>query len=66
MISSLFGLSHGIVTQEQYFLLVAAVSASAVPPTVIAGAVFFLRHLLPEPDRRLQATPRVEGLSEEE
>jgi Kef-type K+ transport system membrane component KefB len=64
-ISSLFGLSHGIVTQEQYSFLVAAVIASAVVPTVIAGAVFLPRHLLPEPDRHLQAKPSVNGLSEE-
>ena len=64
-ISSLFGLSHGIVTQEQYSFLVAAVIASAVVPTVIAGAVFFPRHLLPEPDRPLRAMPRVNGLSDE-
>lgn len=64
-ISSLFGLSHGIVTQEQYSFLVAAVIASAVVPTVIAGVAFLPRHLLPEPDRHLRATPRVKGLSEE-
>ena len=64
-ISSLFGLSHGIVTQEQYSFLVTAVIASAVVPTVIAGAVFLPRHLLPEPDRHLRATPRVNGLSDE-
>jgi glutathione-regulated potassium-efflux system ancillary protein KefC len=64
-ISSLFGLSHNIVTQEQYSFLVAAVIASAVVPTVIAGTVFLPRHLLSEPDRHLQAKPRVNGLSEE-
>ena len=64
-ISSLFGLAHGIVTQEQYSFLVAAVIASAVVPTVIAGAVFLPRHLLAEPDRHLQAKPRVNGLSDE-
>jgi Kef-type K+ transport system membrane component KefB len=64
-ISSLFGLSHGIVTQEQYSFLVTAVIASAVVPTVIAGVAFFPRHLLPEPDRHLRAKPRVNGLSEE-
>jgi len=64
-IASLFGLSHGIVSQEQYSFLVAAVIASAVVPTVIAGVAFFPRHLLPVPDRHLRATPRVKGLSEE-
>jgi hypothetical protein len=53
------------VTQEQYSFLVAAVIASAVVPTVIAGVAFLPRHLLPEPDRHLRAQPRVNGLSEE-
>ncbi len=64
-ISSLFGLSHGIVTREQYSFLVAAVIASAVVPTLIAGFVFLPRHLLPEPIPHKQATPRLNGLSEE-
>lgn len=42
-ISSLYGLSHGIITQAQYSLLVAAVIASAVVPTWIANR-FFLPH----------------------
>lgn len=45
-ISSLFGLSHGIVDQSQYSILVAAVIASAVIPTLIANAYFLPRHLL--------------------
>src|SRR5215813_8836155 len=48
-ISSLFGLSHGIIDQGQYSALVAAVIASAVIPTVIANAFYLPRHLLPEP-----------------
>lgn len=64
-IASLFGLSHEIVTQEQYSFLVAAVIASAVVPTVIAGAWFLPRHLLPEADRHQHAKPRLNGLSEE-
>jgi Kef-type K+ transport system membrane component KefB len=47
-ISSLFGLSHGIIDQGQYSALVAAVIASAVIPTVIANAFYLPRHLLPE------------------
>jgi Kef-type K+ transport system membrane component KefB len=47
-ISSLFGLSHGIIDQAQYSALVAAVIASAVVPTVIANAYFLPRHLLPD------------------
>jgi len=46
-ISALFGLSHGIVSPEQYSHLVAVVIASAVIPTMIAGAVFLPHHLLP-------------------
>jgi glutathione-regulated potassium-efflux system ancillary protein KefC len=46
-ISSLFGLSHGIIDQGQYSSLVAAVIASAVVPTLIANAYFLPRHLLP-------------------
>ena len=48
-ISSLFGLSHGIIDQDQYSALVAAVIGSAVIPTVIANAFYLPRHLLPEP-----------------
>ena len=47
-ISSLFGLSHGIINQAQYSALVAAVIGSAVVPTLIANALFLPRHLLPD------------------
>jgi len=58
-ISSLFGLSHGIIDQDQYSALVAAVIASAVIPTVIANAFYLPRHLLPkaEPQRHEGAGP---------
>lgn len=46
-ISALYGFSHGIVTQEQYSFLVAAVIASAVIPTMIASFSFLPKHLLP-------------------
>lgn len=63
-ISSLYGLAHGIVTQEQYSFLVAAVIASAVVPTLIAGLCFLPTHLLP--DRDQPAKPhRINGLSDE-
>lgn len=45
-ISSLFGLSHGIIDKSQYSALVAAVIGSAVIPTVIANAFYLPRHLL--------------------
>lgn len=48
-ISSLFGLSHGIINESQYSALVATVIASAVIPTVIANAFYLPRHLLPQP-----------------
>jgi len=45
-ISSLFGLSHGIISQAQYSGLVAAVIGSAVVPTLIANAFYLPRHFL--------------------
>ena len=45
-ISALYGLTHGIVTREQYSFLVATVIASAIIPTVIANFAFLPRHLL--------------------
>ena len=48
-ISAVFGLAHGLVSQDQYSFLGAAVIASAVAPTVIAGKAFFQTHLVPEP-----------------
>ena len=47
-ISSLFGLSHGIIDQAQYSALVAAVIGSAVVPILIANAFYLPKHLLPE------------------
>lgn len=64
-ISSLYGLAHGLVTQEQYSFLVAAVIASAVVPTLIAGIAFVPTHLLPKPEPAGKATRRINGLSDE-
>lgn len=64
-ISSLYGLAHGLVTQEQYSFLVAAVIASAVVPTLIAGLAFVPTHLLPGPDQAGRAARRINGLSDE-
>jgi glutathione-regulated potassium-efflux system ancillary protein KefC len=50
-ISSLFGLSHGIINQGQYSALVATVIGSAVIPTVIANAFYLPRHLLPRTEQ---------------
>ena len=46
-ISALFGLTHGIISQQQYSHLVAVVIGSAVVPTLIANALFLPRHLIP-------------------
>ena len=45
-ISALFGLSHDIIDQAQYSLLIVAVVGSAVVPTLIANAFFFPHHHL--------------------
>src|ERR1700683_1456859 len=45
-ISALFGLSHGIISKQQYSYLIAAVIGSAIVPTMIANAFFLPRHLL--------------------
>jgi hypothetical protein len=45
-ISALFGLTHGIITQQQYSYLIAAVIGSAIVPTLIANAFFLPRHLM--------------------
>jgi Kef-type K+ transport system membrane component KefB len=39
-ISSLYGLTHGIITQDQYTVLVTVVILSAIVPTMIAQAFF--------------------------
>ena len=61
-ISSLFGLSHKIITVDQYSALVATVIGSAVMPTVIANAFYLPRHLLPEaePDDVVASSARAE------
>jgi Kef-type K+ transport system membrane component KefB len=56
-ISSLFGLSHGIITEAQYSYLVATVIGSAVIPTVIANVLFMPRHLLPKPEKTIERAP---------
>lgn len=48
-ISALYGLTHGIVNQQQYSYLVAVVIGSAVIPTVIANFAFLPKHLLKIP-----------------
>ncbi|MFO7569614.1 MAG: cation:proton antiporter [Smithellaceae bacterium] len=48
-ISALYGLSNNIITQDQYSLIVGAVIASAVIPTLIANKFFLPGHLLEAP-----------------
>ena len=48
-ISALYGLTHNIVTKEQFSHLVAVVIASAVIPTIIANMMFLPEHLLIRP-----------------
>ena len=66
-ISALYGLSHGIVSRQQYSFLVATVIASAVIPTLIASVAFTPRHLLPAADTTPGAQPPrdEDGLGEE-
>jgi glutathione-regulated potassium-efflux system ancillary protein KefC len=56
-ISALFGLSHGIIDQAQYTVVVAGVVASAVVPTLIANAFFLPHHLLPAEELEPTANP---------
>ncbi len=67
-ISAMYGLSHGIVTPGQYSYLVAAVIASAVIPTMIAGMAFLPKHLLHAPVRKIGAgtVPVTEGGMDED
>lgn len=46
-ISALFGLSHRVISQGQYSILVATVIGSAIVPTLIANAFYLPRHLIP-------------------
>lgn len=48
-ISALFGLSHNIISQDQYSFIVGAVISSAVIPTLIANKFFLPSHLLEQP-----------------
>jgi glutathione-regulated potassium-efflux system ancillary protein KefC len=65
-ISALYGLTHGIVTREQYSFLVAVVIASAVIPTLVATFAFTPRHLLPAEARAEgPAAERGDGLGDE-
>jgi len=47
-IASLYGLSHGIIDRSQYSVLVGAVIASGIIPTMVASNFFVPHHLLPK------------------
>jgi hypothetical protein len=51
-ISALYELSHGIIDQAKYSILVSAVIASAVVPTIIAKFWFQPRETGPRPRAR--------------
>jgi Kef-type K+ transport system membrane component KefB len=63
-ISALYGLSHGIVSRQQYSFLVATVIASAVIPTLVASFAFTPRHLLPA-EAEAAPAPEEDGLGQE-
>lgn len=48
-ISALYGLTNGIISKDQYSIIVAVVIASAVIPTIIANKFFLPSHLLEKP-----------------
>ena len=61
-ISALFGLSHGIIDNGQYSLLLAVVIGSAVVPTIIANAYFVPKYLLPKPVPSEKTAPAAAGM----
>jgi Kef-type K+ transport system membrane component KefB len=65
-ISALFGLTHGIITQQQYSYLIAAVIGSAIVPTLIANAFFLPHHLLHRPEGEAQPTEPAAGAQAED
>ncbi|MEX0645222.1 MAG: cation:proton antiporter [Parvularculaceae bacterium] len=62
-ISALFGLSHGIIDQEKYTILVTAVIASAVVPTLIAQRWFQPEFKPMEPESEVK---KAEAIAAEE
>ena len=60
-ISALFGLTHGIIDQAQYSMLIASVIGSAVLPTLVANAFFIPRYLLPTPARSASGSDAPKG-----
>jgi Kef-type K+ transport system membrane component KefB len=65
-ISALFGLTHRIITQQQYSYLIAAVVGSAIVPTLIANAFFLPRHLLQNADVQAHSAEPAAAMRAEE
>jgi Kef-type K+ transport system membrane component KefB len=65
-LSSLYGLSHGIIDQAQYSVLVATVIANAVIPTLIAQRMFLPKHLLAPAELKKHLLKVPEGSPAEE
>jgi len=65
-ISALYGLSHEIISREQYSFLVAVVIGSAVIPTMIANFAFLPHHLLPGKPLADEELPQLEEASWDE
>jgi glutathione-regulated potassium-efflux system ancillary protein KefC len=63
-IAALFGLSHGLIDQRQYSLIVAAVIGSAVVPTLIANAFYLPRHLLKKSESRAAPPAAIEAMGD--
>ncbi len=64
-ISALFGLTHGIIDQTQYTILVTVVIASAVVPTLIATTFFHPHHLLREEADEFEAAGEIDAVPRE-
>jgi glutathione-regulated potassium-efflux system ancillary protein KefC len=63
-IAALFGLTHGIIDQSQYSILVVVVIGSAVVPTLIANAFFLPHYLIPKKEKRAEAALQMESTEE--
>ncbi|MGB4704935.1 MAG: cation:proton antiporter [Candidatus Saccharicenans sp.] len=59
-ISAFYGLTHNIISRDQYPFLVAALMASAVIPTLIANRFFLPEYLLPAPVSEEEEIPEAD------
>ncbi len=63
-IAALFGLSHKIIDQTQYSILVVVVIGSAVVPTLIANAFFIPKYLLPKKEKSAETPVHIASADE--